>query len=154
MIAFGRRACLLGSLVLALSPAMPLAAEDVPEDPRTVVEMPPLQQHLLRQEMLSHTLALHRIIGHLANEELGEAAEVAEKELGLSTMGQHAARTAGQGPGRFMPAPMRSLGIGLHQAASAFADVAETGDLHAALARLNTVTMACVSCHAGYRLAR
>jgi len=143
----------VGIVLLVLVSPVPLA-EEAPEDPRILVEMPPLQQYLLRQEMISHTAALHRIIGRLAEKEFETAAEVAEKELGLSTMGKHAARTAGQGPGRFMPAPMRSMGIGMHRAASDFAAVAKTGDLEAALTSLQAVTSACVSCHASYRLAR
>lgn len=138
--------------LLLLAPA--LAAEDAPEDSRMAVDMPPLQQHLLRQEMISHTAALHRIIGHLADNELKTAGQVAEKELGLSSMGKHAARTAGQGPGRFMPEPMRSIGVSMHRAASAFAKVAEAGNRGAAMIRLEDVTSACVSCHAAYRLAR
>ncbi len=143
-----------GGIFLPLMLATGLAAQETPEDPRILVEMPPLQQHLLRQEMISHTAALHRIIAGLADGELQVAAEVAEKELGLSSMGKHAARTAGQGPGRSMPTPMRSIGISMHRAASAFAEVAKAGDRDAALASLQTVTSACVSCHAGYRLAR
>ncbi|MBK1733265.1 cytochrome c [Thiococcus pfennigii] len=154
MTGFAKLVLVWGSIVPASLAGAVAVAEELPEDPRTVVEMPPLQQRLLRQEMISHTAALDRIIDRLAGGDFAAAGEVAEKELGLSTMGKHAVRTAGQGPGQFMPAAMRSMGISMHQAATAFAEVAKTGDWQAALASLQTVTSACVTCHAGYRLAR
>jgi hypothetical protein len=47
---------------------------------------------------------------------------------------------------------MRSVGIGMHEAASRFADVAREGDGEAALKALSPVLGACVSCHSAYRL--
>jgi hypothetical protein len=114
--------------------------------------MPALQRALIREEMLDHLAALNEVLADLSANRLNAAADVAEQRLGLGSMGKHAARTAGQGPGRFMPEAMRSIGIGMHQAASEFAKVARTGDRDAAYRALQPVVGACVACHAGFRL--
>jgi hypothetical protein len=144
---------------LALSAAAPAAQESadatgeaVPADARQPVAMPPLQRALLREEMIQHTATVQQLVDLLGRGELARAAEVAERDLGLSSMGKHAATTRGMGPGRFFPPPMRSVGIGMHEAASAFADVAREGDAAAALKALAPVLGACVSCHSAYRL--
>ena len=143
---------LLGSLLLGLLAGQYASAQQqVPEDPRQLVAMPPLQQALLREEMLDNLGALNEIIGLVANDKLAEAADVAEKRLGHSSMGKHAARTRGMGPGRFMPEAMRNIGLSMHDAASDFARTAKAGDRAAALAQLQQVTGACVACHAAFR---
>jgi Cytochrome C' len=139
-------------LLTVLLPAVSLAQAPVPEDTRTVVDMPALQQALIRQDMLDHLIALEAILGDLSSNQLNAAADIAEGRLGLSSTGKHAARTAGQGPGRFMPEAMRSIGIGMHKSASEFAKVARTGDRDAAYKALQPVVGACVACHAGFRL--
>lgn len=140
-------------LLAALLPALALAAEPkLPEDPRTLVKMPPLQQALMRQDMVAHLGALNTVLSFLAEGKLDQAAEVAEKEIGVSSMGKHAAATGGQGPGRFMPEAMRGIGVGMHQAASEFAEVAKKGDRAAAYRALEPVTAACAACHSGFRI--
>ncbi len=140
-------------LLLTLAPALAAAAEPAPpEDPRTLVQMPALQQALMREEMVDSLAALNEVLGHLAAGRLKEAGATAEQRLGLSTMGKHAARTGGRGPGRFMPEAMRGIGVGMHRAASEFAEVAAKGDRAAAYRALEPVTAACVACHVGYRL--
>jgi hypothetical protein len=136
---------LAGSAALADAPTPP-------EDPRQAVEMPPLQRALMREDMLHHLTALHEVLGLLSANKLKEAAELAEADMGVSSMGKHAAKTQGMGPGRFMPEGMRSIGIGMHKAASEFAEVAKKGDRAAAYQAMVPVTGACVACHAGYRL--
>jgi Cytochrome C' len=143
---------LLGSLLLGLLAGQYASAQQqVPEDPRQLVAMPPLQQALLREEMLDNLGALNEIIGLVANDKLAEAGDVAEKRLGHSSMGKHAARSRGMGPGRFMPEAMRNIGLSMHDAASDFARTAKAGDRAAALAKLQQVTGACVACHAAFR---
>jgi hypothetical protein len=139
-------------LLAALLPAVSSAQAPVPEDHRTAVDMPALQRALIREDMLDHLIALDEILGDLSSNQLNAAADVAEERLGLSSMGKHAARTGGQGPGRFMPESMRSIGIGMHKAASEFARVARGGDRDAAYKALQPVVGACVACHAGFRL--
>ncbi|NWG85984.1 MAG: cytochrome c [Hydrogenophilaceae bacterium] len=140
-------------LLAALLPGLVIAAEaKLPEDPRTLVEMPLLQQALMRQDMVEHLSALNNVLGFLAAGKLKEAAAIAEKELGVSSMGKHAAATGGQGPGRFMPEAMRGIGLGMHQAASEFAEVAKKGNKAAAYRALEPVTAACAACHSGFRI--
>ena len=128
------------------------AEPTLPEDARQVVEMPPLQRALMREDMLHHLTALNEVLALLNAGKLEEAAGLAEADMGLSSMGKHAAKTQGRGPGRFMPEAMRGIGIGMHKAASEFAEVARRGDRAAAYQALEPVLGACVACHAGYRL--
>ena len=139
-------------LLAAMFPTLVSAQPPPAEDPRTAVDMPALQRALMREDMLDHLIALDEILGDLSANQLNAAADVAEERLGLSSMGKHAARTGGQGPGRFMPEAMRSIGIGMHRAASEFANVARTGNRDAAYQALQPVVGACVACHAGFRL--
>lgn len=146
------RRSVLGCLLVGLAAAQPaIAQQPVPDDPRQRVTMPPLAQALLREQMLDHLGALNELIGLLAADKLAEAGEVAEKRLGHSSMGRHAARARGQGPGCFMPEAMHNIGLGMHDAASDFAKMAKAGERAAALARLEQVTAACVACHAAFR---
>ena len=144
------------AVILSLLIAMPLwARADAPamlEDTRQVVAMPPLQRALMREDMLHHMTALHQVLGLLNAGKLQQAADLAEADMGVSSMGKHAAKTMGAGPGRFMPDGMRAIGIGMHKAASEFADVARKGDREAVFRALEPVMGACVACHAGYRL--
>lgn len=139
-------------ILVGLLPALSLAQSSPPDDPRTAVDMPALQRALIREEMLGQLVALNEILADLSSNQLNAAADIAEQRIGLSSMGKHAARTAGQGPGRFMPDAMRSIGIGMHQAASDFAKVARGGDRDAAYLALQPVVGACVACHSGFRL--
>lgn len=118
-------------------------------DHRPLVEMPEQARALMRQDMLMHLASLNSLLGLLAAGDMAEAAEVAETELGLSSMGKH--RATGMGPGRFMPPEMRQLGWTMHQAASEFARVAREGNAAASYAALQQVTSACVACHMSYR---
>ena len=145
-------ALVLGAAAQAAQEAADATTAAGPEDTRQAVAMPPLQRALLREEMIQHTATVQRLVDLLGKGELARAAEVAERDLGLSSMGKHAARTRGMGPGRFFPQPMRSVGVGMHEAASHFADVARGGDAAAALKALSPVLGACVSCHSAYRL--
>ncbi len=142
-----------GIIVLGLLSGQSATAQQpqVPEDPRQLVKMPPLAQALLREEMLDNLGALHEVVALIASDKLAEAADVAEKRLGYSSMGRHAGRARGMGPGRFMPEAMHNIGLGMHEAASEFARIAKAGDRAAALAKLQQVTGACVACHAAYR---
>lgn len=140
-------------LFLSLFSASALAAETAPPvDPRIGVEMPAHQRALVREDMIDHLAALNEVLVELGAGRLVAAADIAEPRLGVSSMGKHAAATGGKGPGRFMPAEMRAMGQGMHQAASEFARVARTGDREAALKALQPVLGGCVACHASYRL--
>ena len=118
-------------------------------DPRQLVEMPDQARKLMREDMLAHLSALNEIIAHLAANDLDAAAEIAESRMGKSSMGKH--RGTGMGPGRFMPPEMRSIGWGMHEAATEFSQLVKKGDSKNAYVALQKITGSCVACHYAYR---
>lgn len=110
----------------------------------------------LREETLSnmrdHLLALAEIQDQLANGQFDQAAEIAEKRLGMSSLHDHGAHEVA----KYMPKGMQEAGGAMHRAASRFALTAQEAaidrDTGKALGALATLTQACVACHAGYRL--
>lgn len=146
-----RLSWMLLGLAVALSGGTAAQSPAVPEDTRQFVEMPPLPRAVMREDMVDHLAALSEILGLMAQDKLKEAGEVAEKRIGRSAMGKHAARTRGQGPGRFMPPDMHAIALAGHDAASEFAAAAASGDRKAASAVLQRLTSTCVACHAAYR---
>ncbi len=118
-------------------------------DSRQFVSMPEQARALMRQDMLNHLITLSTLTGLLATRNLATAAEVAENEMGKSSMGKH--RASGMGPGRFMPLEMRQLGWGMHESASEFAEIARRGDLSAAYVAFQNITSSCIACHHSYR---
>ncbi|MDP2808917.1 MAG: cytochrome c [Rhodocyclaceae bacterium] len=135
-------------VVAAVLPMLTFAAEDS----RQLVKMSPDARATMRTEMLDNQLALHQIIGALADGKYADAADIAEKELGISAMGKHRRLPSNARPGMFMPDDMHAIGRAGHVAASDFAKVARGGgDTGKALAALQAVTGACVACHRSYR---
>ncbi len=120
-----------------------------PEDYRQLVEMPGQAQQLMRQDMQDHLAALSEVLGYLASKDFTQAAEVAEKRMGKSSMGKH--RETGMGPGRFMPLEMRQIGWAMHEAASDFAESARSGEQNRIYAALQKVMSSCTACHLSYR---
>ena len=101
--------------------------------------------------MLDFQTALHSIIGALAERQITEAADIAEKQIGISAMGRHRGAPANARPGMFMPTEMHAIARTMHSAGSDFAKVARSGDITKALSSLQAVTGACVACHRSYR---
>jgi len=138
---------LLCPLLLAF--ALPVGAA---EDTRQFVAMPASAQTVLRAEMLDMLAATHEIVELLATGKVKEAGAVAESRIGNGAKNlRHAGMTPAEMPGRHMPEAMRKLAWGMHDAGSAFALVAQTGDAAKTLVALPTLTAACISCHAAYR---
>lgn len=136
-------------LILALAlPGAARAAEDV----RQLAPLPEAAAATLRAEMRGNLRALNEIVELLAADKVKEAGAVAEKELGLSAMGQHRNLPMDARPGPHMPPAMHGIGMEGHKAASAFAQAAASGDRAKALAALPAVTAGCVSCHHAYRI--
>ncbi|MBU1397076.1 MAG: hypothetical protein KKE84_13185 [Gammaproteobacteria bacterium] len=142
---------LIAPLIFAalLSFPLTLAAED---DTRVAIDMPAMMRTHMLANMRDHLLALQEIQSSLAAGEYDAAAEVAEKRLGMGSLGTHgASHMAG-----FMPQGMQETGTAMHRAASRFAvtaqETAVTRDLPSALGALSRVTVQCVACHASYRL--
>lgn len=123
-----------------------------PQDARQRVRFPPALRQRTLAHMREHLIILERIQAALAGQAYDTAAELAEQQLGLSSLDDHGAGEVA----RYMPAGMQAAGTAMHQAASRFAiaarDASASGDLRPALAALAAVTAACNACHAGYRL--
>ncbi len=138
---------------VAVSPAPSIAAD---ADGRKFVEMAPEARAEMRAEMLDFQTALHSIITALGERKFGDAADTAEKMIGVSAMGRHRMSPPNARPGMFMPNDMHAIARGMHGAASDFAKVAKAtkdgkGDPTKALVALQAVTGACVACHRSYR---
>jgi cytochrome c556 len=101
--------------------------------------------------MLDFQTALHLIIGALGEGKPADAADIAEKQIGLSAMGRHRNAPTNERPGMYMPSAMHAIASSMHAAGSDFAKVARNGDVTKALASLQAVTAACVACHRSYR---
>jgi len=110
-----------------------------------------MRGHMLAN-MRDHLQSLQAINAALAEGKYDDAASIAEKRLGMTSLEAHgAAHLAG-----FMPKPMQEIGTSMHRAASRFAIEAQnasaTHDVKPALAALSTVMQQCVACHAAYRV--
>lgn len=142
-----RSASLVPLLVLCIGASAASAA-----DMRQLATLPPAAQETLREEMLANMRAINEVLELLAADKVKEAGEVAEKELGVSAMGKHRNKPFDARPGPHMPPAMHQIGMEGHQAASAFARAAASGDKAKALAALPALTAPCVSCHLAYRI--
>ncbi|MBF0217982.1 MAG: cytochrome c [Gammaproteobacteria bacterium] len=129
--------------------SVPVCAADT--DSRQLVEMPPEARAALRTEMLGFQTALHLIIGALAEQQFTNAADIAEKQMGISAMGSHRNAPQNARPGAFMPTDMHAIARMMHAASSEFAKVASSGETTKALASLQAVTATCITCHRSYR---
>ena len=118
------------------------------EDSRQLVELPEMMQLHMMSNMRDHLVAINEILITMANDQLDQAAEVAESRLGMSSLESHGASHMS----RFMPEGMRQAGTNMHSAASRFALRAQEGEALPAYSALAEVTSACVACHSGYRI--
>jgi hypothetical protein len=121
-------------------------------DTRIPVTFPAPMKAATLAHMRDHLAALQEIQQALAAARFDEAAAIAEKRLGMSSMPAHGAHDVAQ----FMPPGMRDAGTQMHRSASRFAaaatDAAVGQDVKPALAALAQMTATCVACHAVYRL--
>jgi hypothetical protein len=129
-----------------------LASPALAQDPRQLATLPPASVESLREEMRDNLVALNEILSLVVAGKVKEAGVVAEQKLGLSARGRHRDKPMDARPGRHMPAAMHDLGMKGHEAASAFAAVAATGDREKALAALPGLNASCVSCHLAFRV--
>ncbi len=120
-------------------------------DARQRIEMPPEARAEMRAEMLDFQTALHLIVGALGEGKFDEAADIAEKQIGVSAMGRHRTAPMNARPGMFMPNDMHAISRGMHVSGSEFAKAARAGNTAKALVALQAVTGACVACHRSYR---
>lgn len=129
----------LSAIVFAMA-----ASAQGESDPRIQLDLPaPMQTHLLAN-MRQHLVVIDQIIGMLASDELDKAAELAEAELGMSSLDKHGASHIAQ----YYPKQSAQFGTQMHKAASRFARVAQEGDALSAYKALGEITQNCVGCHA------
>ena len=140
-----------GRLGLCLAAGLFAAAALAADEARQLVKMSPEARAEMRAEMLDFQTALHLILTALGEGKLGEAADMAESQIGLSAMGRHRNAPANARPGMYMPNDMHAIARGMHASASEFAEAARSGELSKALTALQPVTGACVACHRTYR---
>jgi len=117
-------------------------------DTRQMVQLPPMMQEHMMANMRDHLNTVNEILALLGEGKLGQAGDVAEKRLGVSSLDAHGASHMAP----YMPPAMRDAGTAMHRAASDFALRAQEGDLLPAYRALGSVTQACVACHAGFRV--
>jgi hypothetical protein len=144
-----RHALALAALTLSLAALLPAAHA---ADARQLVQMPaPMQEHMMAN-MRDHLVAMGEIQAALANGKFEQAADIAEKRIGMSSLEAHGASHMAP----YMPKPMREIGNSMHRAASQFARIAQEAsldnDLPKTLAALSDLTQKCTACHAGYRI--
>ena len=144
-----RPAIILATLTLSLGALFPMAQA---ADGRQLVEMPaPMQEHMLAN-MRDHLAAMGEIQAALAVGKFGQAADVAENRIGMSSLEAHGASHMAP----YMPKSMQDIGTAMHRSASRFARTAQeaavTRDLPKALGALANLTQQCTACHASYRL--
>jgi cytochrome c556 len=118
------------------------------EDSRQLVKLPEMMQQHMMSNMRDHLVSINEILMNMANDQLDQAAEVAESRLGMSSLKSHGASHMA----RFMPEGMQQAGTSMHRAASRFALKAQEGEVLAAYSALSKVTSACVACHSSYRI--
>ena len=135
---------LAASILLVCSSSVSMAEDDA----RQLVQLPEMMQQHMMSNMRDHLAVINELLINMANDELDEAARIAEYRLGMSALESHGASHMA----RFMPEGMRQAGTDMHRAASRFALKAQEGDVLPAYAALSEITSACVACHSGYRI--
>jgi hypothetical protein len=128
-----------------------MQSNPVGSDSRVAVTYPKMMYEHTLANMRNHLETLNTINEYLAAGEFQLAATLAEKKLGMSSLGEHGAHEAS----KYMPKGMAQIGTQMHRSASQFAVVAQdasvTSDYRSALKALSKVTNSCVACHAAYK---
>jgi cytochrome c556 len=137
----------LGVVLLLVSPSSAIAT-----DARQKIEMPPMMQEHMLNNMRDHLRALQEIQAALAKSDFDKAADIAEQRIGMSSLEKHGA--AHMAP--YMPKPMQDIGTQMHRAASRFSRTAQEavvkGNMAPVLDDFSTLLRRCVACHDSYRL--
>jgi len=144
----------------------------ISSDSRQLVNYSPeVRAHALAN-MRGHLQALAEIMDAFANTKYTEAAEIAEKRLGMDSPGAAGCRMDGMDMkimpmsepthldhqmSLLMPEKMRELGQNMHTAANEFAVKARDADKNsknvtAAAVTLAKIAQQCVACHESYRM--
>ena len=105
---------------------------------------PEMKQHQL-ENMRSHMAAVQSIVGHLANHEFDQAAQVAHSKLGLTEEMKKMCSTM-SGNENF-----GKLGMAFHQSGDQLGDVLQGKDMKKSLQALQATLGYCVQCHSTFR---
>lgn len=138
---------LISALIFLLLSIPPLANAE-----RQPAELPDHLSKQLMSNMRDHLEALEEITFFLAESKYLQAADTAEKRLGMSSVEIHYRRHVG----KYMPVGMRNIGTLMHQAASDFAlsarETEKNGKLNKeAFLALSQIMKQCVACHKAYQ---
>jgi len=132
-----------------------LGSASAAEDSRELVKLPPMMQEHMLANMRDHLSALNDMLGELGDGNIDQAADIAEKRLGMSSLSLHGAEHLG----KFMPKEMGAIGTQMHRAASRFVITAQDAELnpgkssqHEVYKALQAITESCNACHQAYRL--
>jgi len=154
-------------IALIVLPFTSVMAMDHTADQREVVDMPPQAKTMFLKNMRGHMESLDLIIEALGENDLTEAAVLAEmtmgsghnkkrqcegEEEGKKQHQQSSHQGKEKGFGKFMPKEMKMMGMQLHIAANDFADVAREGNMGEAYKSLRNISAACVACHQSYQV--
>jgi hypothetical protein len=143
-------------------------------DSRQLLNYPPDVRAYALANMRGHLQALAEIMEAFANAKYAEAAEIADRRLGMDSPGAASCRMDGMKMDMkmmamsesahldhqmslLMPEKMRELGQNMHRSANEFAAKARDADkdhknVAAAAVLLARITKQCVACHESYRM--
>ena len=146
---------LIGLTILTVAWVQVLGTAIAAEDSRELVKLPPMMQEHMLANMRDHLSALNDMLGELGEGNIDQAAKIAEKRLGMSSLSLHGAEQLG----KFMPKGMGAIGTQMHHAASRFVITAQDAELnpgissqHDVYKALQGITESCNACHQAYRL--
>src|SRR5579863_4699917 len=141
----------------------PMAQMD--DDHRQLVNLPPRMREHVLANMRDHLKSISDILAAMSTNQFLAAANIASTRLGMDSPAAQACNPARESNApmmsttetmeeqmaRLVPGEMRSAGLEMHRAASAFAEEARnasrTGNAEAALVALSRVTQRCAACH-------
>jgi len=118
---------------------------------RQSAELPSYVSTHLMSTMRNNLESLAQITYLLAESKYVEAADMAEKNLGMSSMEIHYQKFVG----KYLPKGMRKISKQMHKAASDFAlsarEAEKDGEINRAFGALSRVMNQCVACHDLYK---
>ena len=146
-----------------------------PADTRELLHFPPEMEINFLHNMRDHVETLNAIMQAVAAGYYAEASKVAKERLGLDSPAAAGCKPADPNATgkdaiskmppptsmdammqRYMPEPMRNIGLAMHTSASEFAEVAAkaatTHDTASVIKALSAITPNCVACHSSYRV--
>lgn len=144
----------MGIAVMAAAVTFGATAQGA-EDEREMVPFPDMMRQHMLSNMRGHLRTLEAINEALADGQADKAAEIAEANLGMSSLELHGAAQIA----KFMPPPMQTMGTELHHASSRFVIAVQNADTEQTFksqqeifAALGEVMAACNACHSAYRV--